>query len=474
MALPSAPDIIAFLSSTEPAVLEQMGERALVEAFRSAAAEVPAYRDQLAARRIDPATVVDSETFRSVAPLIDKSVFGRYRADELCRRGSLKEVKFCVPSSGHSGVFAFNVETHDNVRDGTTMADLAFEYCLRVSERPGFLINAYPMGLQIPTALPCANTGVNADVALALIKTFAAHYAQLIVVSQPLFAKKLVEDGIEAGIDWAKLGTTVGTGGEGFVEGWRTYMSGLIGLPDADRPDGRFIGASMGVAELAVNLFHEVPETMAIVRRAYRDRAFRAALLGADVEECPQLFVYYPTRTFVEELPVDDAPGGELVVSMTGLDNHMPFLRYRTGDIVRIIPYARVATVVSSVAPELPLPGLRLPMVAVFGRKNALRLAGRRVSVEQIKEALFSDRELAGAVTGFFKASDAGGRLTVDVQLRPHVGRQTALEDRFVHALGPAVGSGGLGTVRFFAFADFPYDVTYERKFAYIGRDGRS
>ena len=198
MTLPSVPDIIAFLSGAEPEVLEQMGEGALLEAFRSAASEVPAYQAQLEALGVDVGTVVDADTFRAAAPFIDKSIFRRYRVDQLCRRGSLKEVKFCIPSSGSSGVFGFNVETYDNVQGGTTMADLAFEYCLRVSERPAFLINAYPMGLQVPTAVPCANTGVNADVALALIKTFAPHYQQLILVSQPAFAKKLIEDGVDA------------------------------------------------------------------------------------------------------------------------------------------------------------------------------------------------------------------------------------------------------------------------------------
>jgi phenylacetate-CoA ligase len=467
MALPSLPDIIGFLSSSDPDVLEQLGEAALIEAFRSAAADVPAYQSELANRGVDVAKVTDLASFLGTAPFIDKSLFGRYQVNELCRRGSLKEVKFCIPSSGSSGVFGFNVETYENVQGGTTMADLAFEYCLRVSERPAFLINAYPMGLQVPTTLPCANTGVNADVALALIKAFARHYEQLIIVSQPAFAKKLIEDGVDAGLDWAGLNTTVVTGGEGFVESWRTYISRLIGLADADRPLDRFVASSMGVGELAVNLFHEIPETIAVVRRAYRDRALRSALLG-DVDECPSLFVYYPMRTFIEAIPLGGLPGGELAVSMTGLDNHMPFLRYRTGDVVRIIPYRRAAEALSRHAPDLAMPTLKLPMVAVFGRRDALAVSGRRISGEQVKEALFSDLVVAGAVTGFFKASDVGGQLTVDVQLRPNVSLHSEYEDRFVSALAEVLPSSELGLVRFYDFRAFPYDVAYERKFAYI------
>jgi phenylacetate-coenzyme A ligase PaaK-like adenylate-forming protein len=469
MELPSIPEILTFLSSTEPEMLEQMGEAAVLEAFRSAADEVPAYGDLLKRRGVDLGKVTDIESFRSAAPLLDKSLFSRYRVDELCRRGSLKEIKGVIPSSGHSGVFAFNVETLENVQGGTTMADLAFEHCLEVSRKPAFLINAYPMGLQVPTKLPTANTGVNADVALAIIKTFAPHYEQLIVVSQPLFAKKLIEDGVEQGVNWAGLGTTVVTGGEGFVESWRTYMAGLIGITDPDRPAGRFIGSSMGVSELAVNLFHEVPETMAIIRRAYRDSGLRRALFGTDTDQCPHLFVYYPMRTFIEEIPIG-LTVGELVVSMSGLDNHMPFLRYRTGDLARIIPYRRLEEVLSRHAPDLSPPSLRLPLVAVFGRREGLEVAGHRVSAEQVKEALFRSPEVAAAVTGFFKAADVGGRLSLEVQLRPTVSATSHLEDCLGEMLKAALPAGGLSKLKLYAFRQFPYDVTYERKFSYLRR----
>jgi phenylacetate-CoA ligase len=467
---PSIPDIIAFLSSADSEALEQMGEGALLAAFQSAAAEVPAYQDMLKKRGVNPASVSNVAAFRANAPVIDKSVFAQYSVEQLCRRGSLKEVKAVIPSSGFSGVFAFNVETYDNHRGGTTMADLAFEYCLKVSEKKTFLVNAYPMGLQMPTTIPSTNTGVNADVALGIIKAFAPHFEQLVIVSQPLFAKKLIEDGLEHGIDWSRLGTTVVTGGEGFVESWRTYMSRLIGIQDPDRPSGRFVGSSFGVGELAVNLFHEVPETMALIRRAYRDRTFRSALLGTDTDQTPQFFVYYPMRTYLEEVPVEGLPGGELAVSMTGLDNHMPLLRYRTGDHVRIVRRGRLESVLAEHAPDLAPPGLKLPMVAVFGRTSGLQLGRRRVTAEHVKEALFLDPEVAAASTGFFRATERGGQLLVDVQLRPTAGPRSDLADRLVAGLRAGIPGVALATPRFYGVGEFPYEVTYERKHSYIPR----
>lgn len=467
----SIPDMIAFLSSADPETLETMGEGALLAAFQSAAAEVPAYRDMLRRRGVDPLSVSDVAAFHTHAPVLDKSVFTRYSVDQLCRRGSLKEVKAVIPSSGFSGVFAFNVETYENLKGDTTMADLALEYCLEVSNKRTFLVNAYPMGLQVPTAIPSTNTGVNADIALGIIKTVAPHFEQLVIVSQPLFAKKLIEDGLEQGVDWSRLGTTVVTGGEGFVESWRTYMSRLIGIDDAEHPPGRFVGSSFGVGELAVNLFHEIPQTMAIIRRAYRDRRFRTALLGGDTDATPQLFVYYPMRTYIEELPVDELLGGELAVSMTGLDNHMPFLRYRTGDHVRIVPRRRLESVLAEQAPGLTPPSLKLPMVAVFGRTFALRLGGRRVTPEAVKEALFLDPEVAAVSSGFFRATERGGQLFVEVQLRRTAApARSDFADRLVAGLRAGIPGVALATPRFYGFADFPYEITYERKYSYMPR----
>jgi phenylacetate-CoA ligase len=458
------------LTSVDPEVLEQMGEAAVLDAFHSAAAAVPAYRTLLRERGIDPRSVTDVAAFRSSAPLLDKTIFSRFPLDQLCRSGTLETIKNVIPSSGHSGTFAFNVETVDAVNAGTTMADVALEHCLRVSARRALLVNAYPMGLQVPSALPCANTGVNVDVALAVIRKFGPYFGQLIVVSQPLFAKKLIDDGVDQGVDWAAFRTTVVTGGEGFSESWRTHMSAQLGLADPDRPTDRLVASSMGVAELAVNLFHEVPETIAIVRRAYRDPALYRGLFGGASGPCPHLFVCYPMRSYVEEVPVEGSPVGELVISMAGAGNDLPLLRYRTGDLARVIPYRRLEDVLSKYAPDLPLPSLRLPLVAVFGRRGRFPVGGSAISAELLKEALFRDPEVARSVTGFCKARQMAGRLEIDAQLRPGVEITSGLEARLAGTMRAALPREAAVITRLYPFRDFPHDVSHERKPQYVSR----
>ena len=65
--------------------------------------------------------------------------------------------------------------------------------------------------------------------------------------------------------------------------------------------------------------------------------------------------------------------------------------------------------------PALPLPGLKLPVAGVFGRRDGLQAGAHRISSEMLKEALFLDHEVARAVTGFFNARLDGAALRLDV-----------------------------------------------------------
>jgi phenylacetate-CoA ligase len=467
--LPEIPDILAFLKTVDPLELERMGEDAMLEAFQSAAAEVPAYRDLLTKRGVDPVKVTDLASLRQIVPLIDKSlVFEPYSIEDLCRHGSLAEIKGILPSSGHSGVFAFSVNTLKNIQNTARMVDLALEYCLKISAKRTLLVNTYPMGVNVHTSLPVANTGVNADIALAVVKKFASAYEQLVLVGQPLFAKHLVEEGAQQGIDWAGLNTSVVTGGEGFSESWRTYMSGLIGIKDPDRPTDRFVASSMGIGEVDLNVFHEIPDTIRIVRAAYRYRPLRYALFGEGVDVPPLFFIYYPMRTFVEEVALPDSPVGELAISLLSPDIRNPLIRYKTGDRIKVLPYKTLERILAQHG-GIPAPALHMPTVMVFGRTETVGPRNGLVHAETVKEAVFRDPDVAAATTGFFKISAPRGALRIQLQLREGVKpvrRLQRLLEQSIEACLPR--KPFVATVH--GFNDYPYSTSYERKYRYIDK----
>lgn len=467
--LPDISEILTLLKSSDPDELERMGEAGMVEAFQSAAAEVPAYKDLLQKRGVDIAQVTDIAALRRMVPLIDKtSIFQPYEIADLCRHGSLADIKGILPSSGHSGVFAFSVNTVKNVQNTARMVDLALEYCLNIFGKSTLLVNTYPMGVNVHTSLPVANTGVNIDIALAIVRKFASAYEQLVVVGQPLFLKRLVEDGLHQGVDWAGLNTSVVTGGEGFSESWRTYMSSLIGIKDPDRPTDRFVASSMGIGEVDLNVFHEIPDTIRIVRAAYRYRPLRRALFGDNVDVPPLFFVYYPMRTFVEEIAVADSAVGELAISLLSPDIRNPLIRYKTGDRVKVLPYRALEKILAQHG-GIPAPALHMPIVMVFGRKETVMTRKGPVHAETVKEAVFRERDVAEAITGFFKLLGAGGDLRVEVQLRDGVVPVRRLQNLLAASLEACLPGVPFQAV-LHGFKDYPYSTTYERKYPYIDK----
>jgi hypothetical protein len=113
-------------------------------------------------------------------------------------------------------------------------------------------------------------------------------------------------------------------------------------------------------------------------------------------------------------------------------------------------------------APDLSPPRLRLPCAAVFGRRDGLAVAGRRVAVEMLKEGLFRDPE-------FFRATRQDGGLLVEAQLRAGRRPTSGLDDRLVAALGGALLPGLGVAVQLYERATFPQPVTHERKHRYFG-----
>ena len=86
------------------------------------------------------------------------------------------------------------------------------------------------MGVKIHTSLPLAETSVRSDMALAIIKKITRYFDQLLVVGDPYFIKRLVEEGIEEKIDWTKLNSSFIFGEDWFSESFRTYIENQTGI----------------------------------------------------------------------------------------------------------------------------------------------------------------------------------------------------------------------------------------------------
>ena len=332
-------EFLRFLRETPADDLGRLGEAAAVEAFHRVAETVPFYARLLREVGVDPSAVTSISDFRAAVPLLDKRIFATQEIADLCVGGDLGDVRGILTSSGFGASgFSFGVSTAANLAEMPKWIDGGLEYLFEVDEKKTLLINCLSMGVRVTSkAVAVAETSAREDVVCAIVRKFAARFDQILILGDPSFVKKVIEDGTDLfGIDWTRLNLHLIIGGEPIAENYRSYMAGLLGIVDLEDPQCRLIASSMGVAELDLNIFHETRETIRIRRFAHRNAAFRKSLFG-NIAFCPMLFVSYPLRCFVEDVP---ATGGrrELVVSMLSPDLKIPLLRYRTGDLGVAIP----------------------------------------------------------------------------------------------------------------------------------------
>lgn len=465
-------EVIAYLRNADPDELLQACAQGALEAFHRAAQRMPAYAKHLQKTGIDPAQVKTIDDFHRLVPILNKhNTFHIYDIDEMCIDGNLENVKSILTSSGHSGVFSFGVNTVLNLQNSARSIDLGLEYIFGVDEKRTLLINCLPMGVKVHTnTVVLAETSVRDDMVLAVVKKFSPKFDQTIMVGEGSFLKKIVEDGRDAGIDWKSLVVHLIAGEEGIAENWRDYICSLLGADPTDF-ERAIVMSSMGVAELDLNIFHEVPETIRIRRLAHQDQNLRYALFGEGVETCPMFFLYYPHRTYVEVR--GDPQRGNLIISMLSPEMKIPLIRYDSGDLGRIYTRQQVGEILKKCGYSQDLlPEWKLPMIAVFSRGHHIIVGNEKVYPEEVKEAIYKDFSIAAAVTGNFKLSptaDGGGVL--EIQLKPGLQPSAELTQRLKDALTVYVKSPL--DAQFYPYATFPYamKVDYERKFVYVGKD---
>jgi phenylacetate-CoA ligase len=462
---------LAALGRLSPARLAELGDKRALEAFRRAAARVPAYQDLLAEHGVAPGDIRAIGDLTRRCPVLTKeTTFGRFSLHELCQPGALDQLAAVVTSSGQGGRLAFGLTTRAQARRGRRDIDLALEYAFGVDQRRTLLINCLPMGVRFSSdAVTIADVSVREDMALALASNFGPYYEQIIVVGDPLFLKRLCDAARDQGIDWSALRVNLVIGEEPFGENYRAYLAARLAL-DLESKTGGLIGSSMGVGELGLNLFPETRETIALRRRAGHDPALAELLFGAGVPggTPPMLFAYNPLRVFVETLGTGADGFGKLTVTLADPGAPLPLVRYQSGDLARLIAPDRLAEIAErgglGSAPR-GAQGPALPLVAVAGREGDRLGDGRTVT--DYKDALYSDHEVADSLSGAFRleAGEEGRR--VHVQLRQGAAEPADLSARLHRLLPGELEAEGLVI---WPFEDFPFGMTldYERKFDYL------
>jgi len=402
---------------------------------QSCAQDVPAYRDFLQQRSIDPTAIRTLEDFRSLPTTSKENYHRAYVLPDLCRGGRLPAGHHLAVSSGSTGEPCIwprrledevgTTERFEQVLVDTFAADQKATLCVVCFALGNWVGGMYTTaacrrlaerGLSLTLATP----GNNVAEIVRVVKAVGAHFEQVVLLGYPPFLRDVLDAGTAGGVDWPRLATKLVCAGEVFDEGWRSRVCELMGSSDP----ARSVASLYGTADGGV-LANETAASVRI-RRALASRSDLVKGLFGQAR-LPTLAQFAPEHRYLESVD------GRIVISGDGL---LPLVRYDILDQGGIVSadameaFLRqhgLVDLAQELASGMAGGGGRegasaQPFVYVFGRSgSAVSFYGANVYPENVAPALHR-AEFGGKVSGKFVLEvttdgDAGSRLRVTVEL---------------------------------------------------------
>ena len=452
----------------------RMGPQRMQSSSRSRAIQVSmvaakhseAYRTLLQEHGIEPVTLGAQIVWSNLPVLTKSNTFERFTVTQLSRPLSASALADVLTSSGRGGrSYGFRLTAREQHEEGWFNIDLGLQDVFDVDEKHTLLVNCLPMGVVFRSrAVAVANVSVREDMACSILRDIGPNFQQILLCTDPLFIRRLLDEAQNVGVDWRALNTSVIMGEEVLVEAQRDYIAARMGI-DIDSDLHRLVGSSFGVGELGLNLLFETRETIRMRRAMRTQPALTPVLCGtAALDAIPSIFCYNPLRTYLEILNPDADGFGELCITMLDVHAVIALPRYATGDLGRLISPADAAQAAELVGVAPPW----LPLVAIQGRIKD-RPAGLP-SVESVKELLYLDHAVADQLTGAFRLEkNDNSRVKLTLQVNSDA---AALSSVLHTRLTEIFARHGLARLELELLNpnNFPWRpiLDFERKFAYV------
>ncbi len=407
-----------------PASAER-AEAKLLELFRSAAREVPAYRRFLAEHGVDPGSVSSLAEFRRLPVTTKDNYYRQNPLPELCRHGALDACDMVALSSGSTGEPAVWPRFVSDELGSAARFEQVLAGTFRAHERRTLAVICFALGNWVGGLytlaalrqlaakgypLTVVSPGNQPAEILRALRALGAHYEQRVLLGYPPFLKDVIDLGAREGMDWSAPPTRLVMAGEVFSEEWRDWVCRRLGAASPAHSTASLYGTADGGV-----LANETPLSVRI-RRALAQRPEAARALFGEAR-LPTLCQYDPEHRYFE------AEDGWLLFSG---DGGAPLVRYKILDRGGVISCADMRQFLAehevSLEADASVEALELPFVYVFGRSFfAVSFYGANVYPENVAVGL-EQPELASSVTGKFvlevvhgAAQEASLSLTVEL-----------------------------------------------------------
>lgn len=421
----------------------------VLSAFHYAATHLPFYTLFLQRHGLVPHEVRTITDFIERVPLLTKEdVFTTHAIDDLSCDGVVPEYISAIVSSGTSGTFSYGLLTKKDVEMQGHMLDTLLDELFNAKAHPPLIVNALPMGVSFSSRYPIIPTSVRTDIARKVITTLGKG-RQVIIITDPQVLKKMLEEGIDAGTCWSEYMLSAVVGGAGSSDSCMTYMRECISGNTIDPSAQNQILQTMGITEVALNIFGGTPDLVHLRHCIEGNDELRTLITRGASRATPEL-MYHMARSVHLEIVNTDAYGvGDIVLTHLDTTTPTPLIRYRTGDKGCIVPHELLATIV----PGLPV--LPFPIVALYGREKEYRHAP--VTPLEVEEVLYRDPEYMKKITGHFVITEENGTPTILIHMKKGV---TNIGEKNIYGV-PCRGV---------LYHEFPQniDLNYEQKWSHI------
>ena len=415
-------------------------EALVLALFHRCVVEVPAYRQFLEARGVNPAEITSFSAFREL-PLMGKADYMQaYPLPERCLGGNLRGSDRVAVSSGSTGQPTFWPRSVLHELDVALRFEQVFYDSFHAHERSTLAVVCFALGNWVGglyTTSCCwhlarkgyplmvATPGNNKAEIFRVVRELSPHFEQTVLLGYPPFIKDVIDEGIAEGIDWATYNPKLVFAGEVFSEEWRSLMGQRIGSVSPCHDFASLYGTADGGV-----LGNETPLSIAIRRwLAVHPEAART-LFGES--RLPTLVQYDPASRFFE------MHEGTLVVSG---ENSVPLVRYHIADKGGVLCYEEMWNFLKEQGvhslDELGLDKNKqprnLPFVYVFGRADfTVSYYGANIYPENVTVGL-EQPEIMAWVTGKFvletwETEDGNMYLRITVELLPGIEPEAAME----------------------------------------------
>jgi phenylacetate-CoA ligase len=361
--------------------------------YRSAAAQVPAYKDLLKKNKVTTDTKFDSLPYTSKSSYLQK-----YPLEDLVWNGSLAVPLVFTSTSGSTGQPFYFPRGAQLDKQNEIIKRLFFENNINSITSPTLVIICFGMGVWIGGVLTyqafvamrsenypisILTPGINKQEIFRALTNIGNNFKQIIIGGYAPFVKDIIDEAPANGIDFKKIDTRFIFAAEAFTETFRDYSVNSTGLKNP-LIDTMNIYGSADIGSMAF----ETPFAILARRLATANTELFKALFGK-INRTPTLAQYNPR--FISFEAID----GQLY--LTG-NNTIPLIRYGIGDHGGVFTFDSLNRIFSDHGIDLRKEAVnshigeliyQLPFVYVYERIDlSTTLYGLQIYPETIREAI--------------------------------------------------------------------------------------